>query len=39
MLRAQLAALAELSGDALVNDRYEKFRRIGAWEEAASPAR
>ena len=39
VLRTQLAGLAELSGDALVNDRYEKFRRIGAWEEAPPPAR
>jgi acetyl-CoA carboxylase carboxyl transferase subunit alpha len=38
-LREQLAALIPLSGDALVNDRYEKFRRIGAWEESAQPAR
>jgi acetyl-CoA carboxylase carboxyl transferase subunit alpha len=39
VLRAQLAGLAELSRDALVNDRYEKFRRIGAWEEASPAAR
>src|SRR6185503_16173797 len=26
-------ALRELSGDALVQDRYEKFRRIGVFEE------
>ncbi len=38
-LRGQLAALAELSPDALLSDRYEKFRRIGAYEETAVPAR
>ena len=38
-LREQLAALTELSTDALVSDRYEKFRRIGAWEESAVPGR
>jgi acetyl-CoA carboxylase carboxyl transferase subunit alpha len=38
-LREQLAALAGLSGDALVSDRHEKFRRIGVWEESAQPVR
>jgi acetyl-CoA carboxylase carboxyl transferase subunit alpha len=38
-LREQLAALAELAPDALLTDRYEKFRRIGAYEETAVPGR
>jgi acetyl-CoA carboxylase carboxyl transferase subunit alpha len=38
-LREQLAALAGLSGDALVSDRHGKFRRIGVWEESAQPVR
>jgi acetyl-CoA carboxylase carboxyl transferase subunit alpha len=38
-LREQLAALAHLGPEALVADRYEKFRRIGAFEETAVPAR
>ena len=38
-LREQLAALASLSGGELVNERYEKFRRMGAFEEAATPGR
>jgi acetyl-CoA carboxylase carboxyl transferase subunit alpha len=38
-LREQLAALADTRGDALVAERYEKFRRMGAFEETATPAR
>jgi acetyl-CoA carboxylase carboxyl transferase subunit alpha len=38
-LREQLAALTDLSPEALTADRYEKFRRIGAFEESAAPAR
>ncbi len=38
-LREELAALAGRSADALVTERYEKFRRIGAFEETATPAR
>ena len=38
-LRGQLAALADRGPDALVNERYEKFRRLGAFEETATPAR
>jgi acetyl-CoA carboxylase carboxyl transferase subunit alpha len=38
-LREHLAALADRSPEALVADRHEKFRRIGAWEESASPVR
>jgi len=38
-LRQELAALAQTPPDELVGDRYEKFRRIGAFEETASPAR
>jgi acetyl-CoA carboxylase carboxyl transferase subunit alpha len=38
-LREHLAALAELSPDALVSERYDKFRRIGAYEESAVPGR
>jgi acetyl-CoA carboxylase carboxyl transferase subunit alpha len=38
-LRTQLGALGGLSADALLSDRYEKFRRIGAYEETAVPAR
>jgi acetyl-CoA carboxylase carboxyl transferase subunit alpha len=34
-LREQLAALADRPPDDLVNERYEKFRRLGAFEEAA----
>ncbi|HTO11652.1 MAG TPA: acetyl-CoA carboxylase carboxyltransferase subunit alpha [Candidatus Binatia bacterium] len=34
-LRAQLAALADTGADALISERYEKFRRLGAFEEAA----
>jgi acetyl-CoA carboxylase carboxyl transferase subunit alpha len=38
-LRDHLAALAHLGPEALVADRYEKFRRIGAFEESAVPPR
>jgi len=38
-LREHLAALADLSAEALVTDRYEKFRRIGVYEESATPGR
>jgi acetyl-CoA carboxylase alpha subunit len=38
-LREQLAALADLGPDALVSERYDKFRRIGAYEESAGPGR
>ncbi|HEU5197690.1 MAG TPA: acetyl-CoA carboxylase carboxyltransferase subunit alpha, partial [Methylomirabilota bacterium] len=34
-LREQLAALAHLSGDELISERYEKFRKMGAFEESA----
>ena len=33
-LREQLAVLRSLTGDALVQDRFDKFRRIGVFEEA-----
>jgi acetyl-CoA carboxylase carboxyl transferase subunit alpha len=36
-LRTQLEALRASSPAALVADRYEKFRRLGAYEEAATP--
>jgi acetyl-CoA carboxylase carboxyl transferase subunit alpha len=38
-LRDQLAALAHLGPEALVSERYDKFRRIGAFEESAVPSR
>jgi acetyl-CoA carboxylase carboxyl transferase subunit alpha len=38
-LREHLAALAHLTPAALVSERYEKFRRMGAFEESAVPAR
>jgi acetyl-CoA carboxylase carboxyl transferase subunit alpha len=38
-LREQLATLAALGPEALIRDRYEKFRRIGAFEERTAPAR
>ena len=38
-LRDQLAALAHLGPEALVNERYDKFRRMGAFEESAVPSR
>src|SRR6185503_15653549 len=34
-LRAELAGLSDKTSDALVGERYEKFRRIGAFEEEA----
>jgi acetyl-CoA carboxylase carboxyl transferase subunit alpha len=37
-LREHLRALASMSPDDLVADRYEKFRKIGAFEEASVPA-
>jgi acetyl-CoA carboxylase carboxyl transferase subunit alpha len=36
-LREQLAALAHLGPEELVRERYEKFRRIGAFQESAVP--
>jgi acetyl-CoA carboxylase carboxyl transferase subunit alpha len=36
-LREQLAALKGKSREALISERYEKFRRIGAFEEASVP--
>jgi len=39
VLREQLAALAALDADELMAGRYEKFRRIGAFEETAAPRR
>jgi acetyl-CoA carboxylase carboxyl transferase subunit alpha len=36
-LEEHLAALAPLDAEALVADRYEKFRRIGAFEESSLP--
>jgi acetyl-CoA carboxylase carboxyl transferase subunit alpha len=39
VLRDQLAALAHLGPQTLVSERYEKFRRIGAFEESAVPVR
>jgi acetyl-CoA carboxylase carboxyl transferase subunit alpha len=38
-IRGNLRDLGGQSGDALVAGRYEKFRRIGAFEEASVPAR
>jgi acetyl-CoA carboxylase carboxyl transferase subunit alpha len=38
-IRGNLRDLSGQSGDALVAGRYEKFRRIGAFEEASVPAR
>jgi acetyl-CoA carboxylase carboxyl transferase subunit alpha len=38
-LRDELAGLAHLGAEALISERYEKFRRIGAFEERAVPAR
>jgi acetyl-CoA carboxylase carboxyl transferase subunit alpha len=37
-LREQLWALREKSRDELVSERYEKFRRMGRFEEATTPA-
>jgi len=39
VLREQLAALAALDADELMAGRYEKFRRIGAFEETTAPRR
>ena len=36
-LRQSLAALSEKTAETLVNERYEKFRRIGAFEEETRP--
>jgi acetyl-CoA carboxylase carboxyl transferase subunit alpha len=36
-LRDHLRDLASKSGDALVAERYEKFRRLGAFEETSRP--
>jgi acetyl-CoA carboxylase carboxyl transferase subunit alpha len=36
-LREQLGALRRLSREELVGERYEKFRRMGAFEEATTP--
>jgi acetyl-CoA carboxylase carboxyl transferase subunit alpha len=38
-LRDELAGLAHLGAEALISERYDKFRRIGAFEERAVPAR
>ena len=38
-LREHLRPLASMTPDDLVADRYEKFRKIGAFEEASVPAR
>ncbi len=38
-LRDNLRDLGRQSGDDLVAERYEKFRRIGAFEEGSVPAR
>ena len=38
-LRENLRELTRQSGDDLVSGRYEKFRRIGAFEEGSVPAR
>jgi acetyl-CoA carboxylase carboxyl transferase subunit alpha len=38
-LNEHLAALTRLESDALIADRYEKFRRIGAFEESSLPTR
>jgi acetyl-CoA carboxylase carboxyl transferase subunit alpha len=36
-LRDQLADLKRKSREALITERYEKFRRMGAFEEASVP--
>jgi acetyl-CoA carboxylase carboxyl transferase subunit alpha len=36
-LRSHLGDLASKSGDALVAERYEKFRRMGSFDEASRP--
>jgi acetyl-CoA carboxylase carboxyl transferase subunit alpha len=38
-LREQIADLGDRSGEALVTERYEKFRKLGAFEEASVPTR
>jgi acetyl-CoA carboxylase carboxyl transferase subunit alpha len=38
-LRTQLGALREQTATMLVSERYEKFRRIGAFEEESMPRR
>jgi acetyl-CoA carboxylase carboxyl transferase subunit alpha len=38
-LLEHLGALGRLESDALIADRYDKFRRIGAFEESALPTR
>ena len=38
-LREQLADLTGRSGETLVAERYEKFRKLGAFEEASVPTR
>ena len=38
-LREQLAALADTGGEALIGERYEKFRKLGPIEEASVPSR
>src|SRR6185369_15167175 len=38
-LGEHLGALGRLESDALIADRYDKFRRIGAFEESAVPTR
>ena len=38
-LREHLAALAHLAPEALIAERYDKFRRIGAFEETSAPVR
>ena len=38
-LREQLADLTGRSGEALVAERYERFRKLGAFEEASVPSR
>jgi acetyl-CoA carboxylase carboxyl transferase subunit alpha len=38
-LREQLADLSNRSGEALVNERYDKFRKLGAFEEASVATR
>ena len=38
-LREQLADLTGRSGETLVAERYDKFRKLGAFEEASVPTR
>ena len=37
-LRDQLGQLTSKPADSLVAERYEKFRKIGAFEEASTPS-